>query len=192
LANHYISVIGMQRDALTARVTALEELLRDSNAAAEERISRAVEPLLERIAELESRIEKTVTVDAARLMLAAETSALELSIERRIGDTVQRAVDRLPPPKDGNDGMSLDNFDMALDGRTFTLSLKCGERVVTKKTTLPFPVYRGIFRHKTKYESADLITFGGSVWLALKDGPTTRPPSAEWQLVVQRGRDAAR
>lgn len=89
--------------------------------------------------------------------------------------------------KDGHDGLSVDDIDMTVDGRVFTFALRCGERVVKKDIKVPFPLYRGVWRNGT-YEHGDVVTFGGSQWIARKD-TKEKPPHDDWQLCVQRGRD---
>ena len=58
-------------------------------------------------------------------------------------------------------------------------------------TKTAFPVYRDVFKVSEKYEASDMVTSGGSVWMALKDNPEGKPGDvgADWKLVVKRGRD---
>lgn len=91
--------------------------------------------------------------------------------------------------RDGKDGMSIEDFEVTLEGRTFTFALRCGERVVTKEIKVGFPLDRGVWKHGTTYEKGDVVTFGGSQWIALKDGATSKPPSDEWRCQVSRGKD---
>jgi hypothetical protein len=90
--------------------------------------------------------------------------------------------------KDGRDGFSVEDFDVTLDGRVFTFALRCGERVVEKQIKVSFPVDRGTYRSGAAYEKGDVVTFGGSQWIALKD-TTARPPHDDWRLQVKRGAD---
>lgn len=90
--------------------------------------------------------------------------------------------------KDGRDGLSIDDFEVSLEGRTFTFALRCGERVVEKQIKVPFPVDCGVYRNGKSYERGDVVTYGGSQWIALKD-TGSKPPSDDWRCQVQRGRD---
>ena len=77
---------------------------------------------------------------------------------------------------------------VTLEGRTFTFALRCGERVVEKLIKVPFPMDCGVYRTGKAYETGDVVTFGGSQWIALKN-TTTKPPSDDWRLCVAKGRD---
>jgi len=96
----------------------------------------------------------------------------------------QRGMDGTP----GRDGLSFDDFNIELDGRTFRFTLSNGDRTVTKEIKVPFPVDRGVFKSGQAYESGDVVTYGGSMWTALKD-TSTSPPSDDWRLTVRRGKD---
>jgi len=93
--------------------------------------------------------------------------------------------------RDGKDGLSIEDFDIALkDGRTLEISLKCGDRVVTKSTRLDIPLDRGTFKPGNAYQKGDGVTYGGSWWIAQAD--TAESPGTEskaWRLAVKRGRD---
>jgi integrin beta 3 len=90
--------------------------------------------------------------------------------------------------KDGLDGLSIEDFEVSLDGRVFTFALRNGERTVEKQIKVPFPVDRGVYRKGMRCEQGDVVTYGGSQWIALKDTDTS-PPGDDWRLQVQRGRD---
>jgi len=134
---------------------------------------------------------KSITVDDVRSILEGEIAKGVLELERRATDAVQRAVDRLQQPKDGvngRDGISLDDFDAKMDGRMLTLSMRCGDRTVERAIKLEIPMDKGIFRSGQSYEKSDVVTFGGSQWIALKD-TNTKPPSDAWRLCVSKGKD---
>ena len=49
--------------------------------------------------------------------------------------------------------------------------------------------YRGVFKPGALFEKGDAVTDHGSLWICL--GATdSRPPGANWQLAVKRGKDA--
>jgi hypothetical protein len=45
-------------------------------------------------------------------------------------------------------------------------------------------VYQGAFQPGRAYEKGDAITYGGSIWVALKDADTP-PPGDDWKLAVK-------
>lgn len=58
---------------------------------------------------------------------------------------------------------------------------------------MPVPLYRDLWMEGKAYEAGDMVTWGGSMWIAMKD-TTAKPdlPTAEsraWKLCVKRGKD---
>lgn len=128
---------------------------------------------------------KSVTVDDIRAVVESESAKWQLDFEKRAAESLQRVIDKIPAPKDG---FTPDDFDVAVNGRVFTISMRCGERVVTREIKVPFPVDRGVYRSTVSYEKGDVVTYGGSQWIAEKD-TSTKPPSDDWRLQVRRGSD---
>lgn len=103
--------------------------------------------------------------------------------------------------KDGRDGITREEFDLALaaaeargaelaiasiqlsdDGRT----LKVGER----EYHLPFPVDAGTYQTGACYRKGDVVSWGGSAWIAGNEtSATPGEGKTEWRLMVKRGRD---
>lgn len=134
---------------------------------------------------------KSVTMADIDPVLQAATATWQLEFERRATDTLRAAIEKIPEPvngKDGRDGMSPDDFEVKIDGRILTFSLRCGEHVVTRELKVPWPLDKGIYRSGSSYEQGDTVTFGGSVWIALKDTHDA-PPSDSWRLCVKKGKD---
>jgi len=129
-----------------------------------------------------------VVIDELRPILDAEIERWRSEFERRAADVLRSAIDAMPKPKDGRDGMSLNHFDAKLDGRILALELRSGDRVVEKHIKIPFQKYCGVYRAGKSYEHGDNVTYGGSQWTAIRD-TSTKPPSDDWQLCVQRGKD---
>jgi len=51
--------------------------------------------------------------------------------------------------------------------------------------------YAGVHVDGKHYERGRLVTFGGSLWLAMRDNDGARPgKSDDWKLIVKHGRDA--
>jgi hypothetical protein len=94
--------------------------------------------------------------------------------------------------KDGKDGFSLDDFSAGIsdDLKTVTLKFKSGDREKKSELVIPSLIYREIYREGTEYERGDVVTFGGSMWVCMKE--TTGKPgiSNDWRLAVKKGRDA--
>jgi len=120
-------------------------------------------------------------------------SDLTLSWERQARDTFEKAADRMPKPKDGQDALSLENFDMALgeDGRTVTVKMQAGETVIEKSVKIAAVIDRDIFKSDGAYEKGDGVSYGGSFWIAKCDAPKGVPGSGEtdWRCAVKKGRD---
>lgn len=50
--------------------------------------------------------------------------------------------------------------------------------------------YCGVFQSAMAYKRGDLVTFDGSMWVALRNVVVEKPGASEsWQLCVKRGRD---
>jgi integrin beta 3 len=121
-----------------------------------------------------------------------------LDFERRAQGVLERAVDRIPTPKDGKDGqdgrdgLGIEDLEVHFDGeRRLKLVLTRGDRSKESTLVLPIPIDRGVFAEERKdYERGDVVTFGGSSWTAQKDAPEGVPGlSPDWRLSVKRGRD---
>lgn len=93
--------------------------------------------------------------------------------------------------KDGRDG-TLENLKATFDGeRTVTLCFKDGTPVEGGVIRFDVPIYRGVFEVGRTYEKSDVVTWGGSMWLA-QEATSLKPeesgPSAKaWKLAVKRG-----
>lgn len=118
-----------------------------------------------------------------------------LDFERRAQETLQRAVDRLPAPKNGEDGkngFSLDDFDAQLadDGRTLVLTFQHGdEPAIRRELAIPALIDRGVYREGEAYRKGDGTTWGGSYWIAQRDTSAKPDASDDWRLAVRKGRD---
>lgn len=96
--------------------------------------------------------------------------------------------------KDGSDGFSLEDFSLDFDGeRNVTLSFARGALQKTHTLVLPQWIYRGVFEEGREYQLGDMVTWGGSCWVArantgAKPGQSSEASRA-WQLAVKAGRD---
>jgi len=161
---------------------------------------------------------KSVTVEEVRQMFEGEFPKWALDFERRAQDVLQKAIDRIPAPKDGIngkdgidgingkdgapgqdgisgkdgvDGLGFDNVEVVADGeRRIIVRFASGSKV--KEFPLNFPVLidRGVYKPEGIYEKGDGVTYGGSFWISQKDRPESRPGAGpDWRLAVKRGRD---
>ncbi|WP_395504721.1 hypothetical protein [Ectopseudomonas hydrolytica] len=140
---------------------------------------------------------KGPSVDEVAATFERRFSDLTLSWERQARETFEKAADRMPIPKNGENGrdaLPLESFDMSLsdDGRTVTVKMQAGEVVVEKSIKIAAVLDRGVFSAEkaAQYETGDGTTYGGCYWIAQKDAPEGVPgSSADWRLAVKKGRD---
>lgn len=90
--------------------------------------------------------------------------------------------------RDGKDGADFTDFDIDYDGdRTITIKGRGGE--ITRR--VPVPLDRGYWREGMACEKGDIVTEGGSAWIARRD--TKAKPALEhkddWRLFARKGRD---
>lgn len=139
----------------------------------------------------------SVTIADVEPLIQRMADSWALDFERRAQGVLERAVERMPKPKDGKDGadaLQLEDFGAALadDGRTLVLTLGAGERQVRRELKLPVVLDRGVFSEApdARYVKGDGVSFGGSFHIAQVDNPQGKPgASKDWRLACKRGRD---
>ncbi len=146
---------------------------------------------------------KSITADEVAPILESKIAEWALDFERRAQDVLQRAIDRIPAPKDGRDGrdgingkdgrdaFELEDFaaEQDADGRVVLRFVRGDLR---REFTLRLPLFidRGVYKADEQYERGNGVTWGGCFWLAQKDTPEGKPgESADWRLAVKKGRD---
>jgi hypothetical protein len=109
----------------------------------------------------------------------------ELILKLTNGDTFNLGVVK------GRDGFGLKDFDVEYDGeRKVTLKFSAGDMEKSFDLTIPALIDRGVWAHGTRYEKGDVVSWGGSMWIA-KEATEKQPnASPDWRLSVKRGRDA--
>jgi integrin beta 3 len=91
---------------------------------------------------------------------------------------------------DGRDGLGFDDLVMEYDGeREVVFRMVRGEQVKEFRFKLPIPIDRGTYKDGEAYERGDVVSFGGSFWLAQCDTAAKPETSPDWRLGVKRGRD---
>jgi hypothetical protein len=143
---------------------------------------------------------KSVTVDDVRPMVEAEIAKGLLDLEKRVQDILQKAIDRMPAPRDGKDGINgkdgrdafqIDEIDITCDEddeRVIKFAFVRGEDRVERSIRLNHPIYRGIWKEGA-FKKGDSVTFGGSLFIAKRDTNSKPETDDSWQLAVKRGRD---
>lgn len=130
------------------------------------------------------------SVDVAGLLKEVELkfdsrmSALELSVERRVYEMAQKAIAAMPRAKDGADGLQVGDFDLV--GRMMTFKR---DGKILKQVRIGFPIYKGVYEQDETYEPDDMVTFGGSVWVAIAETKSKPQTDDTWKLAVKKGRD---
>ncbi len=153
---------------------------------------------------------KSVTLDEVRGIFEGEIAKWALEFERRAQDTHQRAIDRIPAPapgkdgingkdgsngedgKDGADGLGFDDLEIVQTAERNVI-LRFSRNGKTKDFSHSFPVLldRGIYKPESQYQKGDGVTYAGSFWICQKDRPGSKPgEDGDWRLAVKRGRDA--
>ena len=133
---------------------------------------------------------KSVTLDDVSLFLDAAIAKHVLELERRASDTIARAIDKIPAPKDGRDGVDLTEVGLEFDGeRTVTIKGRTGE--VSKR--LPIPLWRGYWSEGVVAERGDILTHNGTAYIAIVDNPKCEPGVGKydhvWKVFTRKGRD---
>jgi collagen triple helix repeat protein len=135
---------------------------------------------------------RSVTVEEVRPLLEGEVGRWALDFERRAADILQRAVDKLPKPENGADGLGFDDLTFEHDGgRNAVLRFVRGDQVKEFAFKVPAFIDCGVYKSGATYQKGDGVTYGGSFWIAQED--TELGPGVggdDWRLAVKRGRDA--
>ena len=141
---------------------------------------------------------KSVTLDEIKGLLDHMQATWALDFERRAQTSLERAIDRMPKAKDGEngkngaDGLGFDDLIVEHDGaRGVTIKFQRGDQVKSFALRIPTMIYRGIFQPGGPYDRGDTVTWGGSLWHC--DEATADKPgeigSKGWTLAAKRGRD---
>jgi len=89
------------------------------------------------------------------------------------------------------DGVDSVKF-LQTDDRNFDLITNRSSGAVEKLAVrFDVPLYRQVYKGGDRYEKSDMVTYAGSVWMALADDPNGPPDMVptDWRLIVKRGRD---
>lgn len=134
---------------------------------------------------------KSITLEDVSMIMETAVSKAMLELERRTNDTITKAIERIPVPKDGKDGRDgVAPFVTEFDGvRTLTVKNLAGE--VVKLHKLAVPVHRGYWRNGMTFEKGDIVTEMGSAWIAVRDTDVRPDIKAveDWCILARAGRN---
>lgn len=96
---------------------------------------------------------------------------------------------------DGRDGIGFDDFDLVIDEATKAAVIRFRKGSVVKDYPLPIPLHWGVYSDAETYRKGNVVTRGGSSWLAMLDtvkgirpDDKTDDGQRAWRLIVQRGK----
>jgi hypothetical protein len=90
------------------------------------------------------------------------------------------------PGRDGKDGADFTEARFDYDGERTLKAIGKGGEVVYR---LPIPIDRGYWK-KGAYEKSDVVTEGGTAYIALREtSEKPSPQSADWRILARKGRD---
>lgn len=98
-----------------------------------------------------------------------------------------RVVANRPSPRDG---YGFEDMTVEYDGeRRVTLKFTKGDQV--KEFPIDFPILldRGVYKEDNVYTKGDVVSWGGSMWIAQVDKPEHPRNGGSWRLSVKAGRD---
>jgi hypothetical protein len=135
---------------------------------------------------------KSVTVDDVIPTIESMFAAWALQWERSANDRWERAIDRMPKPAAGKDGLGFDDMDETLekDGRYLVRRyMRDGQLLKEFRHKTCMTIDRGLFSEGVSYDRGDCVTWSGSSWTAQKDSPIGEPGlSEDWRMTVRKGR----
>lgn len=132
-------------------------------------------------------VSEAAIADSVAARFERRFSDLVLSWERQARDGIERALDKMPPPKDGRDGKDaapIESLEITQSERNVTIKLGNVERTIKLHTILD----RGVWEQRA-YETGDAVSYGGSLWIAQHDTEDAPGTSKAWRLAVKKGRD---
>jgi len=134
---------------------------------------------------------KSVSPEDIKAILDERAASWELDFEKRAQQALEKAIDRMPKPQDGKDGLGFADWRVELmpDGRTLRHYAERDGKSVEHFIRLPIVLDQGVFKEETDYVQGDAVTWGGSLWIAQKDAPQGKPGqyNRDWRLAVKRG-----
>lgn len=142
---------------------------------------------------------QSITVEDVWPRVESEIAKWQLEFERRAQDVIQKAIDKIPAPRDGRDGrdgkdgrdaFDLEDIELAMseDNRTLKLCFMRGEEKVERFVKFAHLLHRETWK-PGKYLKGDVVTWGGSTWAAKRDTDSKPETDDSWALFAKKGRD---
>lgn len=189
-------VRGYVADATSALNKRVEQLENNAAITSPETVDLDVDEIVDKVAAMipvpkdgkdgkdAEPVSEAAIADAVAARFERRFSDLVLSWERQARDGVERAIDKMPAPKDGKDAVPIESLEITQDERDITIKLGDVERTIRLDTILD----RGVWEQRA-YEKGDAVSYGGSLWIAQQDTEDAPGTSKAWRLAVKRGRD---
>lgn len=128
---------------------------------------------------------KSIGIAEVRDFLDAGLAKWLLEAERAFRQRADAAIAAMPVPKDGVDGLDVDELEFDYDERMLIFKR---DGVVVRALSIPVPKYEGVW-HEGEYEKGINVTFGGSQWVANELTKSKPGTDGTWTLCVKKGRD---
>jgi hypothetical protein len=127
---------------------------------------------------------KYTLIDGIKICLAMSTRAYEAI--SALGSRVDEFANRLTVAE----RQGLSDVDFEYDGeRSICLVIGKGPDAKKVPIRIPIPIYRDVYSKDANYERGDMVTWGGSLWVAKQDtADEPGPLSGAWQMAAKRGR----
>lgn len=133
---------------------------------------------------------KSISLDDVSLILEAAIARHVLELERRATDTIAKAIEKIPVPVNGKDGIDFDQISGEFDpDRGFVIRMANGDR--STEFVLPYMRHGGFWSEGKAVGAGVSMTHDGALWIAKR--VTKAKPCAEngedWILAARKGRD---
>lgn len=190
-------VAGMIADAV--RALPVPPTLSDVRSLVEQQVQHAVSKMPPARDGIDGRGVKSTLIDGDGVLIITMTDGQIDKVGRVVGRdgadadmsmierTIADCIKKLPPARDGADGLGFDDLDLEDGDDGVFLAFSRGDE--TKRFRLPVVADRGVYKALTTYHKGDGVTWGGSYWIAR--GETSAKPGLDeaWRLAVKKGRD---
>lgn len=138
---------------------------------------------------------KSLTIEDVSVFLDAAVAKHVLDLERRCLDAVTKAIDKIPVPKDGKDGRSVEDFTRSYDADQHEIVERWKDASGSQELRYPAGGlhHKGYWSQGTHAKACESWTHNGTLWIAMRD--TTDEPdirSKDWTIGARKGRDGER
>lgn len=137
----------------------------------------------------------TPAVEGMEQKAEASFSKWALEFERRANDHVAKFLESIPKPRDGHDGLGIQDFRVEVNQEQKQFTFAWSRDGVAEKSAsffVPWMRHVGVWKQNAKYLEGDCVVRSGCSWIAKKNDPAGEPSdgkSGDWALIVKRGND---